>query len=198
MRMLHGLADGDEEFQSLASRQMLLVTELGDRNAMDEFHDEVGPATVGRAHIEHLGDVRVVHQRQGLAFGLEPGDHLLRVHPRLDDLEGHPSCDRLLLLGHVDDAHAAFANLLQQLVGTDAGAGAFAGEAGRWWDHFSAGIQKASWLIMGCAAVSSSLARRSGSSPHLFRQAYCSCGSRPISLQGGQEMVPTFVELGRP
>ena len=28
---------------------------------------------------------------------------------------------------HVHDAHAAFANLLQQLVGTDLGAGAFEG-----------------------------------------------------------------------
>ena len=91
MRMLHGLADGDEELQSLAGRQMLLVAELRDRNAMDEFHHEVRPATVGRARIEHLGDVGVVHQRQGLAFGLEPGDHLPRVHPRLDDLQGHAS-----------------------------------------------------------------------------------------------------------
>ena len=27
--------------------------------------------------------------RQGLPLGLEPGDHLLRVHARLDDLQGH-------------------------------------------------------------------------------------------------------------
>ena len=30
---------------------------------------------------------------------------------------------RVLLLGHVDQAHAAFADLLQQLVGADDGAG---------------------------------------------------------------------------
>ena len=28
------------------------------------------------AAVEHLGDVRVVHQRQGLPLGLEAGDHL--------------------------------------------------------------------------------------------------------------------------
>ena len=74
-----------------------------------------------------MGDVRVVHHRQGLAFGLEAGDHLAGVHPRLDDLQGHFSVHRLLLLGHVDHAHAAFADLLQELVAADGRAGAFGG-----------------------------------------------------------------------
>ena len=42
-----------------------------------------------------------------------------RVHARLDDLEGDRALDGSLLLGHVDDAHAPFADLLQQLVGAD-------------------------------------------------------------------------------
>ena len=37
--------------------------------------------------VEHLGDVRVVHQGQRLPLGLEAGDHLPRVHARLDDLQ---------------------------------------------------------------------------------------------------------------
>ena len=41
------------------------------------------------------------------------------VHARLDDLQRHPAADRLRLLGDVDDAHAALADLLQQLVGAD-------------------------------------------------------------------------------
>ncbi len=43
----------------------------------------------------------------------------LRVHAGLDDLEGDLALDRLGLLGHEDGAHAAFADLLQQLVGAD-------------------------------------------------------------------------------
>ena len=46
-----------------------------------------------------------------------------RVHARLDDLQGHLPPDRLGLLGHVDDAHAPFADLLQELVGADDRAG---------------------------------------------------------------------------
>ena len=46
-----------------------------------------------------------------------------RVHARLDDLERDLAADRLLLLGHVDDAHAALADLLEQLVRADQRAG---------------------------------------------------------------------------
>ena len=72
-----------------------------------------------------LGDIGMVHQRQGLALGLEPGDDLLRIHPRLDDLQSHPAAHRLGLLGHVDDAHAPLADLLEQLVRANDRAGAF-------------------------------------------------------------------------
>ena len=47
------------------------------------------------------------------------------VHPQLDDLEGHPAADGLLLLGHIDHPAAAFADLLQQLVVADLVAGLF-------------------------------------------------------------------------
>ena len=58
----------------------------------------------------------MVHQRQRLPLGLEPGQHLLRVHPRLDDLERDEPLDRLGLLGQLDHAHAPLADLLDELV----------------------------------------------------------------------------------
>ena len=67
-------------------REVVLVAVPGDRHALDEVHDEVRPAGVGRAGVEHAGDVRVVHQGQGLALGLEAGDDLPGVHPGLDEL----------------------------------------------------------------------------------------------------------------
>src|SRR5206468_6738035 len=96
---------------------------LGDRHAVDQLHDEVRPTVLGGPGIEDAGDVDVVHYRQGLSFGLEAGDDLLGVHARLDYFERDFALDGLGLLGHVDRAHAAFADLLEQLVRADDGAG---------------------------------------------------------------------------
>ena len=96
-----------------------------DRDALDQLHDEVGASRVGRAGVEDLGDIGMIHHRQRLALGLEPGDHLARIHPRLDDLEGDLAVDRLRLLGHVDDPHPALADLLEQLVRADDRPGTF-------------------------------------------------------------------------
>ena len=46
---------------------------------------------VGPAGIVYLGDVRMIHHRQGLSLGLEPGHDFPGVHTRLDDLEGDAS-----------------------------------------------------------------------------------------------------------
>ena len=67
----------------------------------------------------------MVHHRQRLPLGLEAGDDLPAVHAWLDDLERDLALHRLRLLGHEDGAHAAFANLLQELVGADDGARTF-------------------------------------------------------------------------
>ena len=96
MRVLHGLADGDEQLQSLAGRQVLLVTELRDGDAVDQFHDEVRPARIRRPGVKHFCDVGMIHHRQCLFFGLEPRDHLPRVHTGLDDLQRNASLDRLV------------------------------------------------------------------------------------------------------
>ena len=101
---------------------------------MDQFHHEVGPARFGLPGVKHLGDIGVVHHGQGLPLGLEAGDYLPGVHPRLDDLQGHFAADRFPLLGHVDHAHAPLGDLLQELVAADDGAGSFGdGRQCRWW-----------------------------------------------------------------
>ena len=99
--------------------RLVLVAELGDRNAAHQFHHEVGPARVGRARVEHLGDVRMIHHRQRLPLGLEAGDDLLGVHAQLDDLERDLAADGFLLFRQPDHAEAAFAEFLQQLVAAD-------------------------------------------------------------------------------
>ena len=123
--VLDGLADRHEELQPLADRQVQLIAVLGDGDALDQLHDEVRPAFGRRAGVEDLGDIGMVHQGQGLALRLEAAQDLRGVHARFDDLEGDAAFDRLGLLGHPDGAHAALAQLLQQLVRADAASGAF-------------------------------------------------------------------------
>ena len=77
------------------------------------------------AAVDDSGDVDVIHHGQGLAFGFEAGDDLFTVHARLDDLQSDLAMHRLCLFSHEYDAHAAYADLLQQLVGADDSAGAF-------------------------------------------------------------------------
>ena len=96
----------------------MLVAVVGQRDALDQLHDEEGPPGLGRAGVEHLGDVRVVHQGQGLSLRLEPRQHRPRVHSLLDQLERHLPPHRLGLLGEVDAFPSAFADLLAELVPT--------------------------------------------------------------------------------
>ena len=105
--------------QPFAGGKLVLIAVLGDLDPAHQFHDEVGPAGVGHARVEDLGDVRMVHHRQRLPLGLEPRDDLPAVHAQLDDLERDAAFDRLALFGHPDFAEAAFADLLQQLVAAD-------------------------------------------------------------------------------
>ena len=70
--------------------ELLLVAVVGDRDAADQLHDEVGPARLGGAGVEDPGDVGMVHQRQGLPLGLEPGDHLRVSMPGL--MTSGPPC----------------------------------------------------------------------------------------------------------
>ena len=133
MGVLHGLANIDEQLQPLTRAQPGLVAVLRDRHPADQLHHEVRAAGFGRTGIQHPGNIRMVHHRQGLPLGLEPGDHLLGVHARLDDLQRDAAADRLGLLGDKDDSHSPFANLLQQLVAADEGAGLLGHDRGRSW-----------------------------------------------------------------
>ena len=123
--MLDGLANQHKQLEPLVRRQMILVAILRDGNSPHQFHHEIGPARLGRAGVEHFGDVGMVHQRERLAFGFEPRDHLPGVHAQFDDLERDTALQRLALFGHINGAETALADLLEQLVVVDHSAGAF-------------------------------------------------------------------------
>ena len=64
------------QFQTAAGIQPVRVAVLGDGHALDKFHYEIGTTRVCCPCAEHIGDVGMVHDRQGLALDLEAGDDL--------------------------------------------------------------------------------------------------------------------------
>src|SRR5260370_37852566 len=100
MRVLDGLADLDEQIQTLTGIELVLIAVAGDGDAFDQLHDEVGttggealtpnPSPIrwergtGHSRIVKLRNAWMVHQRQGLALGFKAGDDLPGVHPQLD------------------------------------------------------------------------------------------------------------------
>src|SRR2546422_7671968 len=116
VRVLDGVANIDEEFEALSGGEIILVTVLGDLHAADQLHDEIRAAGAGGAAIKHLGDIRMIHHREGLALDFEARDDAAGIHAELDDLQRYAAADRLLLFGHVNHAATAFANVLEQFV----------------------------------------------------------------------------------
>ena len=125
--IVQALADLSEELEALFNAELAVVSVARDGHASDEFHSKVRPPGLSGAGIEYMGDIGMLQQGQGLTFGVEAGDHLLGVHARLDDLQGHLAFDRLFLLGQIDQAHTTLANLLEKFVMADLCAWAFHG-----------------------------------------------------------------------
>ena len=61
MVVAHEIRDG-QELQSFANGEPFLVAVLGDRLPLNQLHDEVRTAVLRCACVEHLGNVRVIHQ----------------------------------------------------------------------------------------------------------------------------------------
>ena len=121
MRMLHAVADQDEELHPLPHGEPVLVAISRNGHTRHILHGEVGAALGRGTGVEDLGDGGVVHQRQRLAFRLEAGHHFARVHAGFDQLDSHAPPHGLLLLGEPHLAHAA--DHLEQLIRTDDSAG---------------------------------------------------------------------------
>jgi hypothetical protein len=85
--VLDGLADLDEESRRSGWRAGLVAV-VGDADAADQFHDEVGPAGVGGAGVEDLGDVGDGPSSPGPGARPRSGRRPAGVHAELDDLEG--------------------------------------------------------------------------------------------------------------
>jgi hypothetical protein len=115
VRVLHRLADRDEQLEARPRGEFGGVAVVGDGHALDELHDEVGLALLGGAGVEDLGDAGVVHAGQSLALLLEAGDQSGGVEAQADHLEGDAALHGLVLVSDPDLAHAADAQALAEL-----------------------------------------------------------------------------------
>src|SRR5205807_9191877 len=64
MGMLERPTDLDKKPKPFGGSEMVLVTVIGDFQAAYQFHNEIGPATIGGAGVEDPGDIRMIHQSQ--------------------------------------------------------------------------------------------------------------------------------------
>ena len=124
-------ADLVEEFEPVDDGEAVLVAVGRDGLALDQLHHEVRASCLGGPVVEGPRYVRVIHHGEGLALGLEPGDHLAGIHAELDDLQGHPTFDRMFLLRLEDRTEASFADALEDLVGPDCSRAWSGGEPSR-------------------------------------------------------------------
>ena len=132
MGVLNRLADLNEEIEPFTCGKPVLVAELGDLGAPNQFHDKVGPASLRRAAIQDLGDVRMIHHSQRLPLRLKPRNDALGIHAQLDYFESNPAFDRFLLLGHIHHTAAAFADFLEQLIAADPSSQPLFRRDGKW------------------------------------------------------------------
>src|SRR6478672_4519975 len=112
MCVLHRVTNFNKHFQASSSLEGILVAVIGDLDAAYQFHYEIRPSAFGGTGVEHVRDIRMIHQGQSLSFGLKAGDDHLRIHSRFDYFYRQLATDRLLLFSHENHPTTAFPNLL--------------------------------------------------------------------------------------
>src|SRR5437870_267234 len=116
MRVLDGMADSREEGEPLLRVKSVFVAVMRNGNTLYQFHGEKRTSGFRCASIEHLGNVRMVHERKGLPFGLKTGDDLISAHTQFDDHQRDATPYRCQLLRHINDAAATLTYFLKEFV----------------------------------------------------------------------------------
>jgi len=126
VRVLHGVADGQEQPEPVIDAEPAPITVRRDRLALDLLHHQIELTVIGRAAIEQAGDVRMIEAGQDLAFGAEPAGQIVGDTVAAQQFDG--DLLRVLAvaaLAEVDVAHAAASNAADQTpcvdLRTDAG-----------------------------------------------------------------------------
>jgi hypothetical protein len=90
VRVLHRPAHAGEEAQALGQSDTPRAAVLRDRRSFDQLHDQVRAPVLGGASVHQPRDVRVVQVREDLPLGAEALQHVVRVQPPAQQLDGDP------------------------------------------------------------------------------------------------------------
>jgi hypothetical protein len=112
--VLHRLAHRDERFQPGPDWKPKAVTILGNRLSIHELHHEERLPRLSGAAVVDAGGTGMVHERERLPLGVEPGQDRTRIHADLDQLQGHHPVHRRRLVGEVDGTHPSLAEDFEQ------------------------------------------------------------------------------------
>ena len=122
VRGFEGFGDLPRDAERLVQRQGALGEPLGQGRALDQLHDEATVA-VRLCQAVNVRDIGVVERGQNLGLALEAGQPvLIGCHGGRQDLQGHLTL-QLGVAGPIDLAHTARAEMADDLVGSEAGAG---------------------------------------------------------------------------
>ena len=119
--VVNGRANRAEDSQTRIDGQPVLVAILGDRQAIDELHDEVRKAIGSCSAVQDLTDVGVIEAGKNLPFVAKASGSELCAQLRTDDFQG----DFLPVLavrtnGTINRAHPAHPNFPEDFVCADA------------------------------------------------------------------------------
>jgi hypothetical protein len=138
VRVLDRLANPHEDREARRDPEPLRFRMLEERPPADELHGEerlFRPADGVGPGVEDAGDPGVLEPARDLGFELEAAHEAFRRGARTHDLEGHDP-PRTPLLGLVDDAHALFADLPEDLVPSEGGLLLFLLRSSTCWSGF--------------------------------------------------------------
>ena len=107
----------DQEGDPGFNRQRMGVAVTGDGFALHEIHHEVRPSIGTGSRVKNLGNVRVIHHRQGLSFDFEPADDTPGIHAQLENFERNRPLNGILLLHPINRTSSPFSHQVDETVG---------------------------------------------------------------------------------
>ncbi len=120
MRVFHRVADLEEEVEALTDAEVVGPAIRRDRNAVDEFHDEVRITAGGGAGIQDRRDVGVIELGENAALVLKAAEEEIVDVVVAEDLDGDAFFEAAVGSGGFkNDAHAASAEFLLETVSAE-------------------------------------------------------------------------------